>query len=434
MILINYSPKNMEKYNLFFYSYYVLFISFLLICFNWEDDNPFSFLYSCSIIALFLLCLVYYRIGVLREKKIFTLWVRPSYIFLLSLLIVNLQTIIDVLLGFGTISLHLETIRYSSVLGKSLFLGIIAISSFLFGNFIAKGTSFSLVEKYKKRPFLYFWVLCSVISFILFVVNIDLFSFLTGLNYKGSGAYDRTVDASSKWETLFDVFSTITLAIVTKKNMAKGIHKSVFSFLKAIPLPFLLVSFLYILLRLLSGDRGPVLYTFLMYFYSYILTSGFHLRLRYIILFVILGAFFISLLNFVRGYGVNQSFGERVSRGFTEMVNGTEANSISPLTKELAKSVNCNFIAINDINSNITTFQNGRYNLCELLASIPGSNYVLKNVFNVDISRYSTAEYVTVSFFGKEYPLGLGTTAVTDFYLDFGPSPIVVSTLYKSGS
>lgn len=46
-----------------------------------------------------------------------------------------------------------------------------------------------------------------------------------------------------------------------------------FLYLKSIPMLLLLVIGFYMGLRMMSGDRGPVIYTGLMLFYSYVITT-----------------------------------------------------------------------------------------------------------------------------------------------------------------
>lgn len=136
---------------------------------------------------------------------------------------------------------------------------------------------------------------------------------------------------------------------------------------------------------------------------------------------VIVGAFSLTLLNVVRNFrNPNETFSERLTRGLDEMGDITEKRTISPFTHELAKSVNCNYIAVYDINNNITTYKYGGYNISELLVAVPGMNRVFKTFFDIDLYKFNSNEYLTISCFGKNYLFGLGTTALADFYLDFG--------------
>lgn len=390
-------------------------------------NNSTSSLFSFSLILFVLFLMLYYKVEAISNCNIAKFWLRPSYIFLFSLIIVNLQTIINVILGYETIGFYLDTTRYSQYLGKAYYLALIAVSSFIYGN--ALYTKKQKEHSYTKYWGVYFWVTLTVVSCVLFIINIDIISFVTGLDYKGSGAYDRANNSSARWETIFDTFLTITVAIMTY-NHSNDVKKwSVLGYIRIIPFPLLIVTIAYILLRLLSGDRGMALYTILLYVYSYIYLSSLRLKLSYLLVVLFIGAFFLTLLNYVRGYGANQSFTEKLDRGFediTTFVKKEDVKTVSVFTQELANSVNCNFISIHDIETNLTDYKYGVYNLCEILGGVPGAATVFGKILGVDLYEYSTTEYITISFFGKYYPIGLGTTAVAAIYLDFGLLGVII--------
>lgn len=396
------------------------------ILYYYENNSSSSSLFF-SLVLFILFLVLYFKVENILNYNIFTFWLRPSYIFLFSLIIVNLQTIINVILGYETIGFYLGTTRYSKFLGEAYYLALMAISSFIYGNalYTKKQKSYS----YSKYWGVYFWVILTIVSFVLFVANIDIISFITGLDYKGSGGYDRVTNSSDRWETIFDTLLTITIAVVTYNHSNDTRKWSILRYIKIIPFPLLLATMIYILLRLLSGDRGMALYTILLYVYSYIYLSGLKIKLRYLIAVLFTGAFFLTLLNYIRGYGVNQSFTEKISRAFddvTMFVKKEDTKTISVFTQELANSVNCNFISIHDIETSLTDYKYGIYNFCEILGGVPGAATVCKKILGIDLYEYSTTEYITISFYGKHYPIGLGTTAVAAIYLDFGLLGVII--------
>lgn len=396
------------------------------------QDSTYSVFFILTFIQLFF----YFIIGINRENLIFTCWIRPSNIFILSLLIVNLQILLNSYLGLDSISAYLGTDKYSQFTGKTLIFGCIGINAFLIGN-IQK-----IVPKQHKEhgdpSGVLIWVILSVLIFILWFINIDLLSFITGMDYQGSGAADREASSFSIFETLFDVFVTITISIITRNNILQ--HKkewSIINYIKSIPFVFITVVCIYIVLRLLSGDRGQALYMGLLFFFSYIIVSGKRIRLVYLILLISLGAFTMTTLNVIRGFrNPNETFSQKIERAFNSMSDGQEIKTISPLTHELANSVNCNFIALHDIDRGITDFKLGAYNACGLIIGIPGSNRISQALFGLNMYRYATSEYVTISFSGENYQIGLGTTVLVDFFLDFGILGVIcgmllVGMLYK---
>lgn len=397
---------------------YLTFILLMLIFFEKDDIVSYPLLFCGGVILLMFFFFKEY----LTDSRLFTSWVKPSNIFLLSFVIVNFQVIISTWLEYDTIDTYLETTEYSGYIGKVLYCSLIGMVFFLFGYSFVKESY--IPNKLSKEIFqlnIKKWALLSSFAFVLFVINIDLVSFLTGVDYEGSGAADRETTPFAIWETLFDTFMTITIASTTVKCLNDNNQTSLLRFLLSFPYYFLIFVSLYILLRLVSGDRGPVIYTALMFFYSYLLVSKRKFKLSVLVLLVVVGAFFMTVLNTVRNYrNPDETFVEKVSRSFTDMGDDSEVKSVSPLTYELSKSVNCNFIAIHDIDENKTEYKYGLYNLCEILSAVPGMNRVTTSLFDLNLYRTATNEYVTISFFGKDYMIGLGTTVLVDFYLDFG--------------
>ena len=371
----------------------------------------------------------YYLVGMRYEKIIYSFWVRPSNIFILSLLIVNLQILLNAYIGLDSISSYLGTERYSQYTGKTLIFGCIGINAFLIGNIL----------KVRKKNFkvrntldgVGVWAILSIVTFIAWFINIDLISFVTGMDYQGSGAASREASSFSIFETLFDVFVTITLSIITKNNLLQHRKKwSVAGFVKTIPLFFLIVVCIYIVLRLLSGDRGQALYMGLMFFFAYLIVSGRRIKMMFLVLMVSVGAFTMTTLNIVRSFrNPNETFGKKVERAFSSMSDAQDVKTICPFTHELANSVNCNFIALHDIDRGITDFKLGAYNICGLVIGIPGSNRISQALFGLNMYRFATSEYVTISFFGENYQIGLGTTVLVDFFLDFGLLGVIIGML-----
>lgn len=409
-----------SKWVIFFYILYVLLSTFWGILYYTNDKSDYFHVSSLIIFILFII--VYFKVESILNYNVYRYWLRPSYVLLFSLFIVNLQTIINVILEYEHIGYYLGTIEYNDSFNQVYYLTLLALLSFMCGNISYRYRFHKSRIFYNKTKIYYLWIIIATFSFIMFVLNIDILSFVTGLNYKGSGAYDRVTNDSAKWETLFDTFITICVAIMTLRNMKLGNKWTLVDYVKNIPRPLLGITVIYIILRLLSGDRGMALYTIMLYLYSYLYISNVKIKFRNLVIVVVVGAFTMSLLNYVRGYGSNQSFSEKIIRGIDDMSSNTtvRGKSIFTFTQELANSVNCNFISVSDIDKGKTAYAYGKYNMSELLGGIPGAATFSKKILNVDLYENSTTEYITKSYFGKYYPKGLGTTAIAAIFLDFG--------------
>lgn len=410
-----------------FIVYSFIYFLFLVSAFCFFKKGE-SVNYAALFFGLLFLMILFFIKEYKIDPQLFKSWAKPSNLFVLSFVIVNFQTIISVWLNYETIGTYLETSKYSGYIGKVLYCGLIGMTTYLLGYSYYNKRPVKNIKKGKIRNYnIHKWALLSLVVFLMFVVNIDLVSFLTGMDYDGSGAADREITPSAIWENFFDTFMTVTVASMTIRCIREEKQLSLFQYMKAYPFYFLLPVLLYIVLRLVSGDRGPVIYTCLLFFYSYLLASQNKIKLSILILLILFGAFGMSLLNSARSYrNPNQSFLERISRGLSDKDDEGKVKTVSPLTYELSKSVNCNFIAVHDIDENVTDYKYGLYNFCEILCAVPGMNRITTEFLDLNIYRTATTEYVTISFAGKNYFTGLGTTVITDFYLDFGLWGIIV--------
>lgn len=395
--------------------------------------------YSISLVLFLLNLLFFFATGRKREKTLYTFWIRPSYILILCLIVVNLQNIVNVILEIAPISFYLKTNQYSNYVSRVLYLGLIAITAFLIGNNkkVSRNISFlpKLAIKVKKQD-LRLWTFFCVIMFAMFVMNIDLTAFITGMDYIGSGAADRVMKKSAYYEQLLEVGIIIVFAIYIRIRISDNIT-SFKEFIVGFPKLFLVIFFLYLILRLLSGDRGPVIYNLFIILYSYVMITKKKFKFVTVVSSLLLVALGITLLGFIRSLEDDDTFLNRVNNSYSKMQAAeSRTRSVLPISQELANSIACNFIAIHDIDQNRAEFKYGEYNIYNIIGSIPGSRFILSNIFGIDLRNKSSAEYLTVSYRGKDYSYGLGSSAVAEAYLDFGVLGTFVlfaifGTLYK---
>lgn len=399
------------------FAYIFVVIQILLYLFFPSFDPTIG---SFSLVFFGFILVLYFIEGKSVDKTLYTSWLRPTYLLLISLIIVNFQSIINALLHLAPMGDYLKNEVYAAYTSPVLSLSLACTTAFLIGNsHITK--PFTKRDDYtgNVQLTLNVWTLLATVFFILFVQNIDLYRFLSGLDYENSGAADRIMSSSSYYEQLLTTAIIIVLAIYTK-TLDTCEHISLGTYLKKLPKLFLIVSGLYMTLRLLSGDRGPVIYTFCAYLYSYLMASKAHIKFRYVAVLLVAGAIGVTLLGVARDLNKDMDFAQRIKAATTEMKAADEVPTISSATQELANSVNCTFIAVQDIKQKKTEYRMGEYNFYALIGSIPGSSFVLTKFFGVNLRDKMSSEYITVSHFGPYYPLGLGTSAVADLYLDFG--------------
>lgn len=348
-------------------------------------------------------------------------WLKPSNLFVLALLIVNIQLFIDLLLGYRSISD--SVFISSSLINKGTLLSSGCIVAFITGNLLKSFRSKKIpkinVLKVRYVPSVY--ILLSVVVFGIFLKQLGR-DFYTGVAYLQSGGYDAEVGILNYIELLLNAINATILIMYSYLNKDNNKISDVRSYFKYMPWIFWLSFFAYVFLRLISGDRGPFIYSLLLLFYSITYCIGFNLKLKTVILIIICGGLFLTAVGIGRTYGEGMSFLQKLEKGIKgeRLYAREEAETISPATVELAGSLKCNQIALDGVHlKKDNTIHYGGYLFLGIVKSIPFLSSSLKT-FNVKPRDASTSNYITTSYLGNEYTYGLGTTCVADFYLDFG--------------
>lgn len=393
----------------------ILLILFYVGCFI--TDAPETVMGITMITLLYSIIAWVYHLA--HQDKLYKNAICVSYIILLSLLVVNLQTTLNVFFGVGEFTEYLK-FNFQKYYFKCYYLGIISITAFMLGCCYYKNGIGSNRNRTSDdaAPSVAIWLCLLPLVFFMFVININLAAFISGSDYVGSGGYQREISTSSYYEQLLDVNIVIITAIMVKKIRHQSNSVDLRTFIASFPIVYWIVVVGYILLRLLSGDRGPVLYSLCLLFYAYIMCSHKRIGLVTAIVLIAIGASFITTLGIVRGGDLNESFSERVQTALTS--ENDKAPSICPSTQELANSVKSTYIAVEDLETDRTNYTYGKYNLFALISCVPGSSYVLSKLLGINLRETLSAEYITISYMGYKYSFGLGTSAVAEFYLDGG--------------
>lgn len=359
------------------------------------------------------------------KKKKVNNWFSPSYLLLLCIIIVSLQTIINVSIGLAPFSTYMRP-TYEPYICEATYIGFVSIISYLIGNCV-RVKPVQIETAWRTDYMLTPWLILMTIFFALFVRHIDLASFISGRAYVGSGGYNRTMETSAYYEQLLEVSLVIVTAIVTYRNLGKSDKISFRTFFNSYPIVFWIVLMLYVSLRMLSGDRGPVMQSICLLFFSYLMCSKRRFNLITVVGLIIAAAMFTTLLGIARGGDLNQSFLERVENASLDL---EEKTSVLSATQELANSVNTEFIALKASDDSGFEYSYGKYTFYALIGSIPGSSYVLSKVFNVNLRETMSSEFVTIYHFGSQYNYGLGTSPMAEYYLEFGIVGVIVGFIF----
>lgn len=403
---------------------FVLYVLFLI-----GNGNQLEKLYpTCLVLLLVYICLFY--LSGLRKAPILYNWgMRPTYLCLFGILIVNLQFFVDKVLGFSTLSQSMPLPWAENYSDKCFFGGMLFVTVFILANYNSK-TSWNIKEEYNRKLTIWPWLIFMLLSFMVFLVKIDMVSFLNGSVYSGSGASDFKENISNSMERVFNVFLIIVLSVYTKIQLSKGEAVTVKKFIKGMPFLFWMMVTFYILLRLLSGDRGPVMYCSLSVLFSVLMVTHKTINMKRSILIIAIGAFTITLLGVVRGRAVSLTYSEKVEESLKRLqeINAERVKTISTYTRELAGSMKCNFICVRDIEEERTNYSFGRYAFLSAIGSFPGAKKRYFEYFGFKKSEIDSAEYITQSYNGSAtYKNGLGSSVFGEAYLELGVFGIIIT-------
>lgn len=368
--------------------------------------------------SLFSVCLFVFSkqtyIGLQKE------YFRICTLFILGYLIVGFQKYIDVLVGYE--DSHNSFLFVSpSLINKAALLTLSGLLGFFIGYLI-----------YNPRIIVKPISICQeknsirILNYVLFVA-VCLFVYYNGFDYL-LGTYSQeyleskqgTISAYSEVVVRSLIFAVLIL--YTKKG--KGKKCSLFCFATSLGWFFHFSLFIYLVLVLISGDRGPIITIVSVYFFSYIIKERPKFKLLTIAIVLLVASLGITMLGIIRSIDNNASLGERVALAFSDekLVNN---RSIINSTTELATSVRCLHYAM-DYVPNKHPFLYGSFQLKDLLAIIPASNSFTHYFMDNSIQYISSAYFITYIHQGKHYSYGDGSMAVADLYLSFGILGVVI--------
>lgn len=414
------------------YSIFLIFISVVLYEFDIRNSTVMMLLlYGAQLILFFFV----FKNNCKRPIQ----YMRPFFILLLSCTIVNFQGIID----FSVMHYNnfFQEFNLEKYVCKCLYLAVIAQTSLTLGYINYRPRFNTGVNKVKllhiNRSLLAIFL---ILAFCLFVIFIDVKAFMIGDASKvNDGSAEREVGTYSLYsEVLLTSLMIVYISTVSLRLRISKDFSSLKSFLKAFGIPFWIIFLLYLFLRLLSGDRGPVIYNLAILFFGYIYASGFRLSLKGTVLLLAGGALAVTLIGIARQQSTTLSFIDKVSEA-SKTFNESENKSILSITSELAGSGKIAAIAINATEEKGTIqYGYGKYELSTIVFKIPLlSRLIITLNPQARLDELSSSELFTREVLGANYTYGLGTSAIGESFLDFNIfGPILVffifGMLYKT--
>lgn len=368
--------------------------------------------------------LLFYRNLRNKQQQIYRNYISPSNLLLLGLFIVNIQRVFDYGLGISTPRDYMIFGQsYIPYIARVFYYSLAGITTLLLGlstfretkmpikNLKESNISIAEINRFKLVALI---VLCS--SFVAYIATIDISTFINGTVYHLQEASDKTRSISTLFETIlnYSVIIYISTIIYYQKRNRRNFQY----FLGLFSPVFWIIVIMYLLLKGLGGDRGPIIYFSLALLYAYVKITGKRFKMSFIITMIIASAFFMNLLNIYRGSAYEGLSNEvRIVNAWNSMGGEEDYKSIIPFTAELANSINCDLIVVRGIENQTINYGYGIYNLSNIIAFFPGSTTFYK-LLGIDLPRLG--DVINEEYFGKSYLISLGSTSTTGFLIDFG--------------
>ena len=250
--------------------------------------------------------LIYFRGQQRSEYKGY--WAKPGNLLLLSLFIVNYQLIIDLVVGlrafdsFPTPSVTVRTCYISTLGVLATLVGLCAYNP-------PQESEGTKRLRYGKID-ISFLIVAQVIVFIIWVATVDIGSLLNGTLY-GSGGTDY-------WETLYNYIILVIMTCICLNSRDDSVQ-SLRQFIHKNSLISWVFIGLYMLFRLVSGDRGPFIYAGTLILFSYIFCTKKRISRASIIVVLFIGSVALTLIGMARQDASSGTFRERIDQSYSEL-------------------------------------------------------------------------------------------------------------------
>lgn len=361
-----------------------------------------------------------------RKDLLKSYYLKHSLLALIGILIVHFQMYTDYVLG------NISSDNYfiwvdEKVVVKGLLFSAIGLVCFLLGLSVY-GDKIKLPKKNKveSKPIsTAIMVILAWASLILFFATVNPL-YLAGFY----GTEDMGVTAT--YASL--VLELLLFAIILQNSRNMILNNDIPSNFKGyvVKQGYLLLGVLslYLLGIVLSGDRGSIITFGLCYISGYFFVTRKKVSFKSILIFIFIGASFITLLGEARNMEKNINFLDKVSMIMDKEKSREEETSIIPQTRELAGSVRALHLTLNYIPEK-HEFLYGRFQFQQVLTCIPFIGIFNPIIYDdLHIKYFGSAYFVTWINQGDKPTSGDGTSCVADFYFDFGLIGIIVGMFF----
>lgn len=255
---------------------------------------------------------------------------------------------------------------------------------------------------------------------IFFLFSLCVFVGFTDSRYFSAGGNFEVLN-STGMGTLGAVGNVACIASILAyivniiQTSSRKIALSVKEYFSRFSLFFTVLLFIYLLLVLISGDRGPLVDVFLSLLFGFLILTRKKIKIIVLIFLIVLAALFFTFLAFLRasdlGFSIDKIF--VVYSDFEEYLG--RPGFVFLVTKDLSIVVNSFNLVAEYIETHGIVYGAGF--IFQILAILPGIRYVLWYVTGVDTSYINSDQLATRLL---DSGMGAGTTCISDCYLNVG--------------
>lgn len=343
-----------------------------------------------------------------NDKNIRLIYLRPSYLFVLSYLIVFYQRPIDYVLGYVSDYIQLGEIQYML---QSLQYALTGLCMLGIGYLFEARKNTKRNQKQYNVPIANprFYAVLSSILIVMVVL-------LVPRNVLMGGYSNDMLTNATLYNYLASWSNTILIAYIVQftsnaKQTNEFAGRSLMDYIKGFGWWQNINVVTYSLLILNVGDRGPLIVLAFSYYISYIIVSKKQLSRVKITTALCIAVIITSLLGDTKQYRDNNTIFERLTLVFKHKSNEPKG-SFLPATAQLSGSYSCLPIAMQMV-PNQEDFSYGSSIVGDFTSGIPFAG----RFFNfAPSSSYSISKYAL----GDNFTFGLGTNCIAALYMDGG--------------
>lgn len=398
---------------------YIIFLIYLIILYaNFYDSKHIDdiLLFKILLVSLVAIVLFIFR----EEKHEYLNGNRLSLplFFLIGYLPTCLQYYLRYILD-NSIDLALGYGLSMSVINKSAIISAIGLLCFLYGYLIPSRINIrnslkdNSIYPTKELQFL------SIIVFVIYMIFIPK-DYFAGNNsyYSNVGSISFIALLSSRLYVFFNI-AVIALSSwnCSVKTIVEGGYTSFRDYLKSYKPSFLIVMFLYLVLNIMSGDRGCIFNTIIPLVIGFMIATRKKIKM---LTMVVLGAIGIISLYFL-GYFRAMDSSLSVANRYQEATDIMSNQNLWDITNELAVVIRAQhalFMYVEDHG-----FMYFTPLIYSLLGIIPGAGFLFTTITGKNPDTIVSAQIAT-NYLGADH--GMGTTCVGDLYISFGVISVIV--------